>query len=78
MAKKKRGWKPDFTITSVWLAEDYREGLIDIGWQTKTAGFGHLSFKNVDGKIHCGNETMGKKFITSVLLKLVEVAILDE
>ena len=76
MSKKTK--EPDFTVERVWLTEDYREGLIDIGWGTKSAGFGHLSFKNKDGKIHCGNETMGRKFIKDVLNKLVDVAILDE
>lgn len=70
--------KPDFTVTEVWLTEDYREGLIDIGWSTVSAGFGHLSFKNVDGKIHCSSETMGRNFVRSVLNKLVEQAIFED
>lgn len=69
--------KPDFTVTHVWLTEDYREGLIDIGWQTKSAGFGHLSFDNKDGKIHCSSETMGRKFVKEVLNKLVDDAIFE-
>jgi len=70
--------KPDFTIIEVWLTEDYREGLIDIGWNTKSAGFGHLSFDNKDGKIHCSSETMGREFVKKVLGKLVDDAIFDE
>ena len=71
---------PDFTITEVWLTEDYREGLIDIGWATKSAGFGHLSFKNCkgDGKIHCSSETMGRNFVRSVLNKLVDDAVFED
>lgn len=69
--------KPDFTLTQVWLTEDYREGLIDIGWATVSASFGHLSFKNKDGAIVCSNETMGKAFIKNVLDKLVETAVFD-
>lgn len=70
-------FKPDFTITNVWLTEDYREGLIDIGWSTKSAGYGHLSFKNVDGRIQCSSEGMGRKFVRSVLNKLVEKAVFE-
>lgn len=70
--------KPDFAITGVWLTEDYREGLIDIGWSTKSAGFGHLSFDNKDGKIHCSSETMGRNFVRNVLNKLVETAVFED
>jgi len=70
--------KPDFTITKVWLTEDYREGLVDIGWATKSAGFGHLSFDNHNGKIHCSSETMGRNFVKSVLDKLIEDAIFED
>ena len=67
----------DFTVIEVWLTEDYREGLIDVGWQTKSAGFGHLSFDNKDGKIHCSSETMSRKFGKEVLNKLVDDAIFE-
>ena len=70
--------EPDFTVVNVWLTEDYREGLIDIGWQTESAGFGHLSFDNKDGKIHCSSETMGRKFVKEVLNELVDVAIFED
>ena len=70
--------KSDFTVTKVWLTEDYREGLIDIGWATKLAGFGHLSFRNEDGKIHCSSETMSRVFVKNVLCKLVDDAVFDE
>lgn len=70
--------KADFTITQVVLPEDYREGLIDIGWATVSAGFGHLSFNNKDGKIHCSSETMGREFVKGVLCKLVDVAIFED
>ena len=70
--------KADFTIVKVWLTEDYREGLIDIGWATVSAGYGHLSFNNVDGKIHCSSETMGRNFVRSVLNKLVEDAVFED
>ena len=70
--------KPDFTVMEVRLTEDYHEGLIDIGWQTKSAGFGHLSFNNKDGKIHCSSETMGRKFVKEVLNKLVDQSIFEE
>lgn len=70
--------KTDYTITDVWLDEDYQEGLIDIGWATVSAGFGHLSFDNKNGKIYCSSETMDRKFVRSILDKLVEQAIFDE
>ncbi len=68
--------KPDFTVMDVELTEDYREGLIDIAWVTKSAGFGHLSFGNKDGKIICSDERMGKEFVLAVLEKLVEKSVL--
>lgn len=70
--------EPDFMVTRVWLTEDYREGLIDIGWSTKSAGFGHLSFNNNDGKIHCSSETMSRNFVKEVLNKLVDASIFEE
>lgn len=72
-----RKHKPDFTVTKVWLTEDYREGLIDVGWQTASAGFGHLSFKNKDGQIVCSDECMGKEFVKEVLMTLVEKAVIE-
>jgi len=70
--------EPDFTLTRVWLTEDYREGLIDVGWSTKSAGFGHLSFDNKAGKIHCSSETMGRKFVKEVLNTLVDQSIFED
>ena len=67
----------DYTVVRVELTEDYREGLIDIAWGTKTAGFGHLSFNNKDGKIHCSNEGMSRKFVKEVLDKLVDEAVFE-
>ena len=75
---KESRMEPDFTVIQVWLTEDYREGLIDIGWQTKSAGFGHLSFDNKDGKIHCSSETMGRNFVKGVLNKLVDDSIFEK
>jgi len=69
--------KRDFTIIGVSLPEDYREGLIDISWRTKTAGFGHLSFHNEGNDIICSSEGMSKDFIKTVLNHLVDIAILD-
>jgi hypothetical protein len=66
--------KPDFTVTRVGLPEDYREGLIDISWGTKSAGFGHLSFRNEGDDIICSSENMSPEFVKEVLLKLVDVA----
>lgn len=45
---------------------------------TKLVGFGHLSFKNKDGKIHCSSEGMSREFVKEVLCKLVDEAIFEE
>jgi len=78
--KMKRNSKnlPDFTIVDVCITEDYKEGQIDIDWITVSAGFGHLSFCNKDGKIVCNNEGMSRDFVKQVLIKLVDKAIMAE
>lgn len=71
--------KSDYIIDKVWwLTEDYREGLIDVGWGVHRLGFGHISFNNKDGKIYCSSEGMSREFVKEVLCKLVDVAIFEE
>lgn len=66
-----------YNITHVEITTDYKEGDIDVGWIGEGIGFGHLSFERKDNRIICHNETMSKNFIKAVLLKLVDVSILD-
>jgi hypothetical protein len=75
MAKK----KVDFQIVDVWIDEAWgADGKLkgfDIGWRTKSAGFGHTAFAyNEKGELVCDNETMGKKFIMSVFEALIDKA----
>lgn len=64
-------------VYTVVLPEEYREGLIDVGWIGKS-GFGHINFFNENGKIVLLSETMGKEFTRKVLNRLVDVAVLEE
>lgn len=70
--------KSSVEILDVQLTgETYAEGLVDVAWIAKEIGYGHISFKNVNGKIHCSSEGMGRNFVKSVLNKLVDVAIFE-
>lgn len=66
-----------YYIKRVWLTENYREGLIDIGWYCEI-GRGHLSFKNEGEDIICSSEGMSKNFVKAVLTKLVDDAIFEK
>lgn len=67
--------EPDFTIENVALDEGFAFVLF---WQTKSAGFGELSFfKGNDGKPHCDRETMDREFVRAALNKLVDQLVLD-
>ena len=70
--------KNKYNILEIALPEDYREGLIDIGWNAEGIGCGHLSFNVKDGQIHCSSEGMSRKFVKAVLNKLVDVAFFEE
>lgn len=65
-------------ISQVWIEKEYKEGDIDLGWNCKGVGFGHIAFYEKEGKIYCNNETMGKDFVKAVLIKLVDESIFTE
>jgi hypothetical protein len=80
---------PDkFTVTDVKLdcwgkydrnGKQVNKGGFDISWQTKAAGFGHMTvYVNNEGVIRCGNEGMGKVFLKDVLNKLLDKMELDD
>lgn len=77
MALPRTGRTPDFTVTSAKIAE-MGEGYLEIDWETKSAGFGVLTlYRTPEGELRCDDETMGRKFVREVLLKLGESLALD-
>jgi hypothetical protein len=65
-------WKsPDFTVTDVVLTHISATGL-GFDWQTKSAGFGHLSFYLKNDGWHMETEHMDDDFVKAVLAKWVE------
>jgi hypothetical protein len=91
VAKSTGKWpKPDWTLTGVkvdsvwgkWQKKIHGETLgndggFEVSWSTVSCGFGGLTFYLKDGKLHCDNEGMSKKFIMKVFKKLVEETQLD-
>jgi|TARA_B100000929_G_scaffold93329_3_gene73262 hypothetical protein len=73
---------PDFTIRDItvnfWGQWEENDGGMRISWSTESAGFGDCDFWIKDGKLRCGNERMGRKFILSVLQKFLEDCELDD
>lgn len=67
--------KQKYKIDKVWLTENYREGLIDIGWSSRGIGSGHLSFHNDKKQIICNSEFMNRNFVKAVLNELVEQSV---
>ncbi len=48
-------------------------------WTAKGTGFGEFGFyEGDDGKLHCSNEMMSKKFIKEMLCKMVDDCVLDD
>ena len=65
---------PDFTITSVKLMSP----AFTIAWETVSAGFGTTAFYVKNGELYCANECMGKKFLTSLMTKFIEMCTLED
>lgn len=49
-----------------------------VSWSEPDVGFGQFHFYIEDGKVHCSNECMSKRFIKKVLNDLVDECVLDE
>jgi hypothetical protein len=73
---------PDFTIVGIrlrcWGPNVRNGGGFRVEWDTVSAGFGSTAFYLKDGKLRCDNEGMGREFLKSVLVDLVDRAILDD
>ncbi len=52
------------------------DGGIDIHWTTISAGNGRITLYIKDGKLYCESQDMNKEFIKTVLMKLIDEAII--
>jgi len=68
------GGKPDFTVTHATLRESSKN-FVCVAWETKSAGFGELTFYRENGHLMVDLEAMGKDFAKRVLAKLVDEAV---
>jgi hypothetical protein len=69
--------KIDFTVTRARIVQ-YWNGGFEVAWRTKSAGFGYLVVSMRNGKMHVDNECMSRKFVSSVMKKLVDEAKLKD
>lgn len=72
-----------FTITDVkldcWGPYKGNKSGFCIHWVTKAAGFGSMTvYVDNDGKLKCDNEAMGKNFLKTVLVALLDKMELDD
>jgi len=55
------------------------DGGFDIQWETRSCGFGRLTFYIKKGRLFCDNQRMSRKFIKKALCRLAdEVELEDE
>lgn len=67
--------EPDFTVTAATLkSTGGYPAFFCIAWETKSAGFGELTFYLRGNKLIMDSEAMSREFVMAVFAKLVDQA----